>query len=60
MILSHMDSVAAASSNITTTAATEWQYVQPLQAINAGVKYRNQTGARGAVHLSCGLEIRYA
>jgi hypothetical protein len=59
MLLAHMDTVAAASSNITTTLATEWQYVQPNQAINAGVKFRNQTFVRGAV-TSCGLEIRYA
>jgi hypothetical protein len=59
MLLAHMDSVAAASSNITATMATEWAYVQPNQAINAGVKFRNQTAARGAV-LSSSLEVRYA
>jgi hypothetical protein len=59
MLLAHMDSIAAASSNITATLGSEWQYVPPNAAINAGVKFRNATAARGAV-LAASLEVRYA
>jgi hypothetical protein len=62
MLLDHFETIAAASANITATAATEWQHVGSLFSINAGVKARNATAAspgRGAI-TSLSADFRYA
>jgi hypothetical protein len=58
MLLAHLDSVVSTSANVITAVSSPWTFMPGGSQVNAGIKARNQTGARGSL-LSAMAEVRY-
>jgi hypothetical protein len=58
MLLAHMDTITTGSANPLVTVSSPWTFMPSGAQINAGIRTRNVTAARGSL-LNAAVEVRY-